>query len=359
MIRSLLFLLVLLVGASPARAEDGYDLWLRYRPLPPALQRQYAPYLGRVAVPGSSPTLHAAELELRRGISGLVGARPAGGGIVLAGTPRSSAEIARLRLPLAALGDEGFLIRSVGSKGRPAIVIAANRDIGVLYGAFALLRRLQTGRPIDSLDLRETPRLGLRILNHWDNLDRSVERGYSGASLWDWHKLPGWRDRRYADYARANASIGINGTVLTNVNANAEVLTPLYLKKVAALAEEFRPYGIKVYLTARFSAPIELGELPTADPLDAKVIAWWKAKAEEIYRYIPAFGGFLVKANSEGQPGPQDYGRSHADGANMLADALKPHGGIVMWRAFVYTAAPGRDRAKQAYEEFRPLDGRF
>jgi alpha-glucuronidase len=360
MIRSLLFLLLLLpIGASPAAAEDGYDLWLRYRPLAPARQQHYAPRLAQLSVPASSPTLRAAQRELARGLDGLLGNRTASGGALIAGTPRSSAAIARLRLALAGLGEEGFLIRSVRLDGRPATVIAANRDIGVLYGAFAFLRLLQTGQPIDSLDLREAPKLRLRILNHWDNLDRSVERGYSGASLWDWHKLPGWRDPRYADYARANASIGINGTVLTNVNANAEVLTPPYLKKVAALAELFRPYGIRVYLTARFSAPIELGKLPTADPLDPKVRGWWKEKAGEIYRSIPDFGGFLVKANSEGQPGPQDYGRTHADGANMLADALKPHGGIVMWRAFVYTAAPDTDRAKQAFEEFRPLDGRF
>ncbi|HYG46999.1 MAG TPA: alpha-glucuronidase family glycosyl hydrolase [Allosphingosinicella sp.] len=346
-------------AAAPAAAEDGYDLWLRYRPVEPEWRGRYAPLLAQVSVAGSSPTLLAANAELKRGLAGLLGPLPGTGGVLIAGTPRSSRTLNRLRLPLAGLGDEGYLIRSVMLERRRATVIAANSDIGVLRGAFAFLRLLQTRQPIEALDLRETPKLRLRILNHWDNLDRSVERGYSGASLWDWHKLPAWRDPRYADYARANASIGINGAVLTNVNANAEVLTPLYLKKVAALAEVFRPYGIKVYLTARFSAPIEIGKLPTADPLDPKVRAWWKAKAEEIYRYVPDFGGFLVKANSEGQPGPQDYKRSHADGANMLADALKPHGGIVMWRAFVYTAAPGTDRAKQAFEEFRPLDGGF
>ena len=362
-VRRLILLATLLLAAAfaapPAAAEDGYDLWLRYRPLPPALRQVYAPRLAQLSVTASSPTLKAARQELERGLDGLLGERPGLGGVLIAGTPRSSATIARLRLRLEGLGDEGFVIRSVRLGRRPATIIAANSDIGVLYGAFAFLRRLQGGQPIEALDLREDPKLKLRILNHWDNLDRSVERGYSGASLWDWHKLPGWRDPRYVDYARANASIGINGTVLTNVNANAEVLTPLYLKKVAALADLFRPFGIKVYLTARFSAPIELGKLPTADPLDPRVRDWWKSKADEIYRLVPDFGGFLVKANSEGQPGPQDYKRSHADGANMLADALSPHGGIVMWRAFVYTAAPDTDRAKQAYEEFKPLDGRF
>ena len=198
-----------------------------------------------------------------------------------------------------------------------------------------------------------------RILNHWDNLDRTVERGYAGFSLWDWHKLPDYIDTRYLDYARANASIGINGTVLTNVNANALVLTEPYLKKAAALADAFRPYGLKVYLTARFSAPIEIGGLKTADPLDPEVNAWWKAKAEEIYRHIPDFGGFLVKADSEGQPGPHNYNRTHAEGANMLADAVADKGGIVMWRAFVYDNEVPEDRAKQAYNEFKPLDGEF
>jgi alpha-glucuronidase len=204
-----------------------------------------------------------------------------------------------------------------------------------------------------------SPKTRIRLLNHWDNLDRTVERGYAGFSLWDWHKLPGYLYPRYTDYARANASIGINGTVLTNVNANALILTPAYLEKVAALANVFRPYGIKVYLTARFSAPMELGGLKTADPLHAEVQQWWKEKVKEIYTYIPDFGGFTVKANSEGQPGPQNYGRDHSDGANMLAAALEPFNGIVMWRAFVYDNNVPVDRTKQAYDEFKPLDGKF
>jgi len=197
------------------------------------------------------------------------------------------------------------------------------------------------------------------MLNHWDNLTGFVERGQAGFSLWNWFTLPDVLDPRYTDYARACASIGLNGTVLNNVNANATILTAPYLEKVAALADVFRPYGVRVYLTARFSAPREIGGLPTADPLDPAVAAWWKTKADEIYRHVPDFGGFLVKANSEGQPGPQDYGRTHADGANMLADALAPHGGVVIWRAFVYSHEAPDDRAKQAYSEFTPLDGKF
>src|SRR5207249_3470002 len=203
------------------------------------------------------------------------------------------------------------------------------------------------------------PRLALRLLDHWDNLNGTVERGYARASLWEWARLPDSINPRYRDYARANASIGINGVVLTNVNANALILTPAYLGKVAALARVFRPWGLKVYLTARFSAPLEIGGLATADPLDSGVRAWWAAKADEIYRAIPDFGGFLVKANSEGQPGPQDYHRTHADGANLLADAVAPHGGIVMWRAFVYSSAVPTDRVMQAGDEFVPLDGAF
>jgi alpha-glucuronidase len=190
-------------------------------------------------------------------------------------------------------------------------------------------------------------------------MNGSIERGYAGLSLWHWKSLPDSISQRYTDYARANASIGINSTSITNVNANAMILTKDYLVKVAALADVFRPYNIKVYLTARFSAPVEIGKLKTSDPLDPEVIEWWKKKADEIYSLIPDFGGFLVKANSEGQPGPQNYGRSHADGANMLADAVSPHNGIVMWRAFVYDNNVPDDRAKQAYNEFVPLDGKF
>ncbi|MBW8880484.1 MAG: alpha-glucuronidase, partial [Asticcacaulis sp.] len=186
-----------------------------------------------------------------------------------------------------------------------------------------------------------------------------VERGFAGQSIWDWWRLPDLVDPRYTDYARAEASIGINGAVLNNVNAKADSLTEPYLRKAAAIADVLRPYGIKVYLSARFSAPIELGGLKTADPEDPAVAAWWKAKADEIYGIIPDFGGFLVKANSEGQPGPGDYGRTHAQGANILAAALKPHGGIVMWRAFVYSEHDANDRAKQAYNEFKPVEGQF
>jgi alpha-glucuronidase len=366
--RTAVLLLPLLAATAGARAEDGYELWLRYRPVSdPVTRKSYGTSITGVSLEGSSPTLRAARNEIARGLRGLLGAEVplvpavARDGLLVAGTPARSSLVAAADLgaDLGRTGEEGFVIRSTRIAGKRATVIAANTDVGVLYGVFRLLQRLQSHQPIEGLSLVEAPRVRLRVLDHWDNLNRTVERGYAGFSLWDWHKLPDYLDPRYTDYARANASIGINGTVLTNVNANATSLTAEYLGKARALADVFRPYGIRVYLTARFSAPIEIGGLKTADPLDPEVAAWWKRKADEIYGFIPDFGGFLVKANSEGQPGPQDYGRSHADGANVLADALAPHGGVVMWRAFVYSADVPDDRAKQAYNEFKPLDGTF
>ncbi len=333
----------LVIAVSPAAAEDGYALWLRAQ----------APATAQATVTrlGDSATLTLAEAELRRAVPG--GTPP-----ILLATAAAPA-LRSLKLPFDGLGDEGYLVRNVTLNDQRMILVAGNSDRGALYGAFALIRHLATGGKADALNLRSAPKVKLRVLNHWDNLDGSIERGYAGQSLWDWWTLPDFKDPRYTDYARANASIGINGTVLNNVNAKADSLTAPYIAKAAALADVFRPWGIKVYLSVKFSAPIELGGLKTADPRDPAVAAWWKAKADEIYRSIPDFGGFLVKANSEGQPGPRDYGASHADGANMLAAAVKPHGGIVMWRAFVYAETDPEDRAKQAYTEFKPLDGQF
>lgn len=249
--------------------------------------------------------------------------------------------------------DSGLKAESFAiSRDGGTIVVRSCDDAGALYGAYSLLR--------DSVHIprEESPAFPLRLLNHWDNLDGTVERGYAGHSLWDWEALPDSISPRYEEYARKNARIGINGTVLNNVNASPKILSHDYLVKVARLADTFRPYGIKVYLSVNFASPMVLDSLPTADPLVPEVAAWWKNKADEIYSLIPDFGGFLVKANSEGQPGPMDFGRTHADGANMLARALAPHKGIVMWRAFVYSPIDA-DRAKQAYMEFQPLDGQF
>jgi alpha-glucuronidase len=358
-------LLSILMPSAAAHAEDGYDLWLRYRPVEAAWRPAYRRAAAQLVGGGESAVLAAARSELSRALTGLLGAtpntarRPTLDGAIVFGTPQSNPVVAALHLDLRAAGREGYLIRSISVSGHRAIVIAANDDMGVLYGVFHFLRLLQTRQPVDALDVQSAPHYPHRVLDHWDNLDGFVERGYAGASIWDWHKLPDYLSPRYTDYARACASLGLNGTVLTNVNASALSLTPQYLRKAAALANVLRPYGVRVYLSARFSAPIEIGGLKTADPLDPQVQAWWRAKTEEIYRYIADFGGFLVKANSEGQPGPQDYGRTHAEGANMLAEALAGHGGIVMWRAFVYSQDNRADRATQAYAEFAPLDGKF
>jgi alpha-glucuronidase len=356
------------LAAADVAAESGYDLWLRYVAIDDAaLRASYRRSATTLVVPGASPTARVTLSELTRGLRGLLGVEPGisesidRDGAILVGTPAATPAIASLGWveDLAHAGAEGYVIRAARINGRAVTVIASMSDAGALRGAFHFLRLLQTRRPIAAVDIRERPRMDRRLLNHWDNLDGSIERGYAGASLWKWDELPGRIDPRVEDYARANASLGINGVVLNNVNANPSILTAAYLQKAAALARTLRPYGIRVYLSANFAAPRILGGLSTADPLDAGVARWWRDKAAEIYALIPDFGGFLVKANSEGQPGPQDYGRSHADGANLLADALAPHGGIVMWRAFVYAADVDPDRVKRAYLEFVPLDGRF
>lgn len=259
--------------------------------------------------------------------------------------------------------------------------ITASNPIGLLYGAYELIRLQNTdayntgsGNQQNfskAIDETEKPQVGLRILNHWDNLDGSIERGYAGKSIFKWEEIKLGKNGKGGSiskslhdhlitYARANASLGINGSVLNNVNASPKMMTAEYINKVKVIANILRPYGIRVYLSINFASPMALGYTKTADPLDKKVQQWWKKKAKEIYATIPDFGGFLVKANSEGQPGPGDYHRTHADGANMLADAVKPYGGIIMWRSFVYGANhKGEDRVKQAVSEFKGMDGKF
>lgn len=259
--------------------------------------------------------------------------------------------------------------------------ITASNPIGLLYGAYELIRLQNTdayntgsGNQQNfskAIDETEKPQVGLRILNHWDNLDGSIERGYAGKSIFKWEEIKLGKNGkggsiskslhdRLVTYARANASLGINGSVLNNVNASPKMMTAEYINKVRVIANILRPYGIRVYLSINFASPMALGYTKTADPLDKKVQQWWKKKAKEIYAAIPDFGGFLVKANSEGQPGPGDYHRTHAEGANMLADAVKPYGGIIMWRSFVYGANhKGEDRVKQAVSEFKGMDGKF
>jgi len=347
-------------------AEDGYRLWLRYDLVDnKSILQEYSRLISSVQVNGESPTVAVIKNELSTALQSLLGKKIpiqstiSNGSVVVAAQPNQHIRAVVDEATWNNLGREGFVIRTGPSNNSQVIFILGNTDVAVLYGVFHFLRLLQTQQDIRQLNIVSIPRIQQRLLNHWDNLNRYVERGYAGISIWNWHQLPDYLDQRYVDYARANASIGINGTVLTNVNANALVLTKDYLVKASALANIFRAYGIRVYLTARFSAPVEIGGLKTADPLDPQVQQWWKDKVKEIYQYIPDFGGFVVKANSEGQPGPQNYGKTHADGANTLADALAPHGGIVMWRAFVYSNETPDDRIKQAYNEFKPLDGKF
>lgn len=309
-------------------AEDGSRLWLPFKENPSS---------AKIIVHAKGETVAIAYKELSKYWKGLP--------VIL--------KISKDKISLN-LGEEGYQIYS----DRNTITILSKGEIGLLYGAYDLLRLQETGTSTVNLNIKEIPSYKIRILDHWDNPDGTVERGFAGHSLWRWNELPDKLSPRYIEYARANASIGINACVLNNVNASPKVLEKENLLKVKALAEVFRPYGIKVYLSVNFASPLVIGGLKTADPLDKDVKKWWKVKAKEIYSLIPNFGGFLVKANSEGQPGPGDYKRTHADGANMLADALKPYGGVIMWRAFVYKAND-KDRAKQAYEEFLPLDGQF
>jgi alpha-glucuronidase len=370
--RTILFFAIALAGSVRAHAETGYDLWLRYLPIEDAaLRESYRKAISSIVVYPASPTGRVIATELERGVNGLLGTKltataapsfPREGTVLVVATP-SSSQIFASRPEWSAevdrLGPEGYFIRSATVDGRQITTIGSATDVGALYGAFHFLRLIQTHQAIERLEIAAQPKMKTRVLNHWDNLDGTIERGYAGQSLWKWSELPERVDPRVEDYARANASIGINGTAINSVNANPASLTRPYLEKAAALANAFRPYGIRVYLSANFAAPKTVGGLKTADPLDPVVARWWREKADEIYRLIPDFGGFLVKANSEGQPGPQDYKRTHADGANVLADALASHGGVVMWRAFVYDAEVDPDRVKRAYKEFVPLEGKF
>ncbi len=307
--KKLLLSLFIIGSTLTSAAEDGHQLWLRQTPVNQTT----------VTTSLKSATIDIARQELATYYPG---------------------KAISLQTDASMPDDDGFRIE--GNK------ISARREIGLLYGTYALLR----GERNES-----HPAFDLRLLNHWDNLDGSIERGYAGESIFEWFHLD---EQLIRDYARANASIGINGSVLNNVNASPKILTKPYLKEVQKIAGILRPYGIRVYLSINFASPMALGDTKTADPLNKSVAKWWKQKAREIYKLIPDFGGFLVKANSEGQPGPGDYHRSHADGANMLADALKPYKGIVMWRCFVYGANhKGEDRVKQAVSEFKPLDGTF
>ena len=316
--KKIILLIMVLMSSSVIMADDGYKLWLNYAKVDnEPLRETYAKQISSVVYQSESPVIQSAIKEMKTALAALIGkdiaatrtANESAGAIVLAfGRDKAISNLKATR-ELAELGKDGFVIRTSAGK----TYILGNTDKGVLYGVFHLIRMIQTHSNIATLDVRQKPAYDVRILNHWDNLNRSVERGYAGSSIWEWENLPNEVSPRYEDYARANASIGINATVLNNVNANATFISTEYLQKVKVLADIFRRYGIRVYLSINCNSPKSLGGLETSDPLEPAVQKWWKDKVAEIYKFIPDFGGFLVKANSEGQPGPQDYGRTHAD----------------------------------------------
>lgn len=330
--RKLAFAILACILSSVVKAEDGSQLWLR-------MEANHKPVIIKSVTKNPSAKIAVAELQQYwHGAPVTLSLSPAAGGVA-----------------------ESYTI----SNGE-TVEITAPDAAGLLYGAYDLLRQQQMGTLKSGSSLTEKPQYSFRMLNHWDNLDGSIERGYAGKSLWVWEQIDGKKgkmsaqvEQRVHQYCRANASIGINATVLNNVNASPKILTTEYLKKVKVLADYMRAYNIKVYLSVNFATPMALKDTETADPLDEKVALWWKKKAAEIYKLIPDFGGFLVKANSEGQPGPGDYKRTHAEGANMLAAAVKPFGGRIIWRSFVYGNHKGEDRVMQAVTEFMPSEGRF
>jgi alpha-glucuronidase len=329
---------VLSLSFGKVSAEDGSRLWLRMQANDKPADVRLSLWYDGCGTVEPSPTIEIALDELRNYWHG----EP----VIM------EADVGPLHWKR---GDDGFTLSRTDDGS--LLLKAHGHDVGLLYGAFHLLRLQETGQSVAPIE--QHPFFRLRMLNHWDNPDGSIERGYAGNSIF-WNDDLTFDADLITQYARANASIGINATVLNNVNASPKMLTRPYLNKVKEIADLLRPWGISVVLSVNFGTPKALGELTTADPLNKKVQRWWQQKAKEIYQLIPDFGGFLVKANSEGQPGPFDYGRTHADGANMLADALKPYGGIVMWRSFVYGAKhKGEDRVKQAVSEFAELDGQF
>ncbi|MDY7221594.1 alpha-glucuronidase family glycosyl hydrolase [Halalkalibacterium halodurans] len=350
------------------RGETGYETWLRYEEITDsALLTQYRAYFQTIEIKGDSPIIESAKEELMQGLRSLLGVTPkclsATGeqASCLIGTIADVAEVSQAIKER--LREEGYAIYS--EKGR--LVLVGKTETGVLYGTFHLLRLLQMRDHLHDLRIVENPRNQLRMINEWDNMDGSIERGYAGGSIFFEHNKVTNNLQRIKDYARILSSIGINAIAFNNVNVHEEetkLITRKFLPDVAKVANIFRQYGIKTFLSINYASPIQLGKLETADPLDEKVRAWWKETVADIYRYIPDFGGFLVKADSEHRPGPFTYGRNHAEGANMLAEALAPFGGIVLWRCFVYNCLQDwrdrkTDRARAAYDHFKPLDGLF
>ena len=350
----------------------GYKVWLNYKKQDKSFSDKYGQILTNVLIltdkQESGHILASAEQEIKLALGTFSGKQPK---VTYAATIDTKTEglvigiynhipdfFQKLLQIYEIPKHDGFVIKTVKNGQKQITVITALSSKGILYGTFKFIRLLQQRKEISALNFFSEPKTVFRILNHWDNFDGSIERGYAGKSLWKWDELPQRISPRYKDYARICASVGINASVSNNVNTQPEILSHEYLTKVATIADVLRRYGITVYLSVNFASPILLGNLSTADPADKEVIQWWTDKIKEIYKLIPDFGGFLIKADSEGQPGPFAYGRNHAEGANMFASILQKYGGRIIWRAFVYGQGE-TDRAKKAYADFQPLDGKF
>lgn len=360
-----------LLAVMGLHAETGAGAWLRYVPLDDGERSQYRNALpAAITAFGSSPVIDSARQELIRGVRGMVGrtlrveARvPAEGAVVLGTLADLQREAPQFALA-GTLEADGFWLKSAAVGGAKYTIVAGANDRGVLYGAFALLRKIALGEPISSLDEKQAPYAPIRWINQWDNLDGSIERGYGGRSIF-WENGQARQDlSRAGEYGRLLASLGINGCSISNVNADPRLLTPAYVSRIARIAGALRPWGVRVAIAVDFGSPKTIGGLETFDPLDRRVAAWWEARTSELYRAVPDLGGFVLKADSEGRVGPSTYGRTHADAANVVARALKPHSGLLFYRGFVYDHHADwrnlkNDRARAAYDNFHPLDGRF
>lgn len=363
-------------NAKQLPLETGYEAWLRYQPTSSSVGEIYRPFAQTILVNGASPVLKSAVAELERGISGMLdvrstiiqGPNSASDSLVMGVIGQSPVidEVVDSK-SLSLQSPEGYLIQYVDNGVSKRIVIAGKTDVGCLYGVFHFLRLLQTGQDLPRQAIVEEPTNRLRMINHWDNMDGSIERGYAGRSLFYEGNQFTTDLLRIEDYARLLSSLRINALTINNVNVHQEetkLITEDYLPHVAKFADIFRAYGIQLFLSINFASPMQIGHLPTADPLSPAVRQWWADKVADIYRYIPDFGGFLVKADSEFRPGPFTYDRNHVDGANMLAEALMPFGGLLIWRCFVYNCVQDwrdrkTDRARAAYDHFKPYDGGF
>src|SRR5690348_9226213 len=362
--------LAIFCPSQKLHADNGYDAWLRYAPLKEQERAKFVSFPSVLVVRSDSPLLQTAEKELIRGVSGMLvrnlrveRALPRESAIVL-GTLADLHSIAPDWHASKDLRADGYWLANDTVNGHHCLIVAGTTDRGTLYGVFALLRKIAFAEDLSHLQEAQEPANPVRWVNEWDNLDGRIERGYGGHSIFFENGSVRADLSRVSDYGRLLASVGVNGCIVNNVNADPRVLAPDFLPQLARIADAFRPWAVRLGISVDLSSPKSLGGLDTFDPLDPRVQSWWKEKANELYRLIPDFAGFLVKADSEGRPGPSSYGRTPADAANTVARALQPHGGIVMYRAFVYDhhldwRNPKNDRARAAYDIFHPLDGKF